>query len=310
MRDQTRNLAQGSGTSVSQKTALVTGATGGIGKVTALELARQGCRVLLTSRDAAKGRQVLDEIRAQTGNGALELYVGDLSSMADVRRIALEVLAQHPTLDVLINNAGGIFPERRETVDGFEYTFAFNHLAYFLLTDLLLPSLKAAAKARGEARVLSVSSSANNMGRMRWDDPQFNSGYFSWAAYNQSKLMNVLFANTLARKLKGTGVTSNSVHPGLIASGFGGSSTGFDKIFLRFLRNFALTPQRGAQTSLYLATSPEVRNVTGKYFANQKPARPNRVASDEGAQERLWKLSGALVLPWLDPVPQAPAVLD
>ena len=155
-----------------QRTALVTGATNGIGKVTALELARQGYRVLLTSRDAAKGQQVLDEIMTQTGNDALEVYLGDLSSMADVRRIALEVRAKHPTLDVLVNNAGGLIDERRDTVDGFEYTFAFNHLAYFLLTNLLLPSLKAAAQESGEARVVSVSSTANNNGRMRWDDLQ------------------------------------------------------------------------------------------------------------------------------------------
>ncbi|WP_075836914.1 SDR family oxidoreductase, partial [Deinococcus marmoris] len=282
--------------------ALVTGATNGIGKVTALELARQGYRVLLTSRDTAKGQQVLDEIRVQTGNDALEVYVGDLSSMADVRRIALAVLAEHPTLDVLVNNAGGLIDERRETVDGFEYTFAFNHLAYFLLTNLLLPGLKAAAQERGEARVVSVSSTANNNGRMRWDDLQYTSGYSTWPAYGQSKLMNVLFSNALARRLAGTGVTSNSLHPGLIASGFGSTATGLSKILLTVLKPFMLTVQQGAQNSLYVATSPQIKGISGQYFVKQKPGKPNALAADEGAQERLWKLSEELVEAWSSPV--------
>lgn len=295
-------------TSTQQKTALVTGATNGIGKVTALELSRQGYRVLLTSRDAAKGQRVLADIRAQTGNDALELYVGDLSSMTDVRRIALEVRARHPKLDVLINNAGGIFHERQETVDGFEYTFAFNHLAYFLLTNLLLPSLKAAAAETGSARVVSVSSSGNLMGKIKWDDPNFKSGFSNWPVYFQSKLMNVLFANALSRRLSGSGVTSNSVHPGLVASGFGGDSTGFNKVFSRLIRPLSLTPQQGAQTSVYLATSPQIAGVTGQYFVKQKPARPNPLAADQGAQERLWKLSEELVVPWLDPAARSQPV--
>ena len=291
--------------STSQKTALVTGATNGIGKVTALQLSRQGYRVLLTSRDAAKGQQVLDEIQTQTGNDALELYVGDLSSMADVRRIALEVRERHPTLDVLINNAGGIFKERRETVEGFEYTFAFNYLAYFLLTTLLLPSLKAAAGQSGEARIVSVSSSGNTMGKMRWDDLQYTSGYSSWPVYFQSKLMDVLFASALARKLSGSGVSSNSLHPGLVDSGFNNNAAGFGKLLHSVLNLFSLTPQQGALNSLYVATSPQVRGVSGQYFVKQKPAKPNALAADQGAQERLWKLSEELLAPWLDPVPEA-----
>ena len=292
-------------TNTPQKTALVTGATNGIGKVTALQLSRQGYRVLLTSRDAAKGQQVLDEIQTQTGNDALELYVGDLSSMADVRRIALEVRERHPTLDVLINNAGGIFKERRETVEGFEYTFAFNYLAYFLLTTLLLPSLEAAAGQSGEARIVSVSSSGNTMGKMRWDDLQYTSGYSSWPVYFQSKLMDVLFANALARKLSGSGVSSNSLHPGLVDSGFNNNPAGFGKLLHSVLNLFSLTPQQGALNSLYVATSPQVRGVSGQYFVKQKPAKPNALAADQGAQERLWKLSEELLAPWLDPVPEA-----
>lgn len=287
-------------TETHQKTVLVTGATGGIGQVMALELAKLGYRVLMTSRSAAKGQQVLEDIKVQTGNDALELYIGDLSSMSDVRRIALEVRAKHPTLDVLINNAGGIFNERRETVDGFEYTFAFNHLAYFLLTELLLPSLKAAAAETGSARVVSVSSSGNLMGKIKWDDPNFKTGFSIWPVYFQSKLMNVLFANALSRRLSGSGVTSNAVHPGLVASGFGGDSTGFRRVLSRLIRPFSLTTQQGAQTSLYLATSPQVQGISGLYFDKQKPKKTNPVAADQGAQERLWKLSEAILKPWLD----------
>ncbi len=279
-----------------RKTALVTGATNGIGKVTALELAKAGYRVLFTSRDAGKGQRVLEELRAQSGSEALELYIGDLSNMTDVRRIALEVREQYPKLDVLVNNAGGVFSERKTTVDGFEYTFAFNHLAYFLLTNLLLPSLKAA----GNARVISVSSSANLLGRMRWDDLEFKTGYGDFAAYNQSKLMNVLFANALARRLGGTGVTSNSLHPGLVRTGFGEQMTGVTKFFLGVFQLFAITPEKGAQTSLYLATSPEVNGVTGAYFYNKRQGRANSIAYDQGAQDRLWALSEKRLEPWLD----------
>ena len=283
-----------------QKTALVTGATNGIGKVTALELARHGYRVLLTSRDPAKGQKVLEELRSESGNDALELFVGDLSNMSDVRRIALEVYEQHRRLDVLINNAGGLFTERRDTVDGFEYTFAFNHLAYFLLTNLLLPSLKAA----GNARVVSVSSSANRLEKIYWDDPQFKTiRYNATRAYSQSKLMNVLFANALARRLRESGVTSNSLHPGIVRSGFNfNPGGGVIRLIFAVSKLTAISPEQGAETSVYLATSPEVADVTGQYFTKEKPARANRVAYEEDAQERLWRLSDNLLSRWLAPV--------
>ena len=283
------------------KTALVTGSTNGIGKVTALELAKAGYRVLLTSRDAAKAEKVLEEVRIQSGNDALELFVGDLSSMEEVRRIALEVRARHEKLDVLVNNAGGVFRERRETVDGFEYTFAFNHLAYFLLTNLLLSGLKAA----GNARVVSVSSSAQFFGRLRWHDPQLKAGYTAFSAYSQSKLMNVLFANALARRLGGTGVTSNSLHPGVVRSGFGRDLRGFDRLFFNLAIFSSVSPEKGAETSVYLATSPEAEGVTGTYFERKKPRRVNPIAYDEAAQERLWALSAQLVSSWIDPVEDA-----
>ena len=295
MREKELNMNQ-TEASTTKKIALVTGATNGIGKVTALELARIGYHVLMTSRDTVKGQKVLEEIRAQTGSNALELYVGDLSKMDDVRRIALEVRAKHTKLDVLVNNAGGVFKERQNTADGFEHTFAFNHLAYFLLTSLLTDTLKAAANAR----VISVSSSANNLGRMRWDDLEFKTGYNGSAAYAQSKLMNVLFANALARRLKESDVTSNSLHPGVVRSGFGKTLTGIEGFILSVVSLFSVSPERGAETSLYLATSSEVANVTGAYFAAQKIARANPIAYDESAQDRLWTLSEKMVSRWLD----------
>ncbi|WP_424952749.1 SDR family oxidoreductase [Deinococcus sp.] len=281
-----------------RKVALVTGATNGIGKVTALELARAGYRVLLTSRDRAKGERVLEEMKA-AGGGSAELYVGDLSSMADVRRVALEVRARHSTLDVLVNNAGGLFQERTTTVDGFETTFAFNHLAYFLLTQLLLAPLKAAAGLTGEARVVSVSSSANNLGRMRWDDLQYARGYAAVPVYSQSKLMNVLFAGALARRLSGSGVTSNSLHPGIVRSGFNFRPGGLMNVVFAISRLTAVSPEEGAQTSIYLATSTEVAGVTGQYFIKKRPARANPVAYDQAAQDRLWQVSEGHLAPWL-----------
>lgn len=283
------------------KTVLVTGATGGIGKVTAEGLACQGYRVLLTSRDPSKGKRVVEELKAQSGNDALELFVGDLSDMSEVRRIALEVRELYPKLDVLVNNAGGLFNQRQTTLDGFETTFAFNHLAYFLLTNLLLPSLKAA----GNARVVTVASDGNRFARMRWDDLQFSTRYSGWFAYGQSKLMNVLFANALARRLKDTDVTSNSLHPGVVDTGFGKTSAGLNRLVGRAANLFAITPEKGAENSLYLATSPEVAGVTGQYFDKKKPARANRVAYDEDAQERLWELSEKFLAEWLAPVENA-----
>lgn len=284
--------------STSQKTVLVTGTTSGIGKVTAIELARQGYQVLITSRDAAKGQQMLQELQAHNDNTVPELFIGDLSSMADVRRIAAEVRVRHPKLDVLINNAGGLFDKRQLTVDGFEYTFALNHLSYFLLTSLLLPSLKAA----GNARVVNVSSSGNNLARMRWDDLQYQAGYSGWTAYLQSKLMNVLFALALARRIEGSGVTSNVLHPGVMNTGFGKTTTGLNRVVAWAANLAAISPEQGAQTSLYLATSPAVAGVNGEYFVKQKVARANTVAYDRVAQERLWVLSEDLLSPWLTTV--------
>ena len=254
--------------------------------------------MLITSRDADKGQQMLRELQAQNDKTVPELFVGDLSSMADVRRIVVEVRTRHPKLNVLINNAGGLFDRRQLTVDGFEYTFALNHLTYFLFTSLLLPSLKAA----GNARVVNVSSSGNRLARMPWDDLQYETVYSGWMAYGQSKLMNVLFTLALARRLQGSGVTSNVLHPGVINTGFGKTTTGLNRVVAWAANLAAISPEQGAQTSLYLASSPTVEGVNGEYFVKQKVASANNVAYDRDAQERLWALSEDLLSPWLAPL--------
>ena len=191
-------------------------------------------------------------------------------------------------------------------MDGFEYTFALNHLSYFLLTNLLLETLKAS----GNARVVNVSSSGNRLARMRWDDLEFSSSRSTWATYPQSKLMNVLFANALARRLRGTGVTSNSLHPGVVNSGFGKNATELNRLISGAVNVLfsATTPEKGAETSVYLATSPEVAGVSGRYFANKKVDRANPIADDESSQERLWRLSEERLSRWLDPVDASLAV--
>jgi NAD(P)-dependent dehydrogenase (short-subunit alcohol dehydrogenase family) len=278
------------------KTALVTGATSGIGEVTARELARAGYHVLITARDPAKGERVLRDLHA--GGGAAELFVGDLSRMNDVRRVASEVRARHARLDLLVNNAGGVFSSREVTPDGFERTFALNHLAYVLLTRLLLDRLT----VTGDARVVSVASNANRAGRLNWADLQYERGYLGFNAYAQSKLMNVVFALALARRLNGTGVTSNALHPGVVKSGFWDHGNWMTAPVFRIIKTFTgVTPAQGARTTLLLATSDEVRGVTGQYFEDGRVQRAHPVAYDESAQEKLWRTSEQLLTPWLDP---------
>jgi NAD(P)-dependent dehydrogenase (short-subunit alcohol dehydrogenase family) len=269
------------------KTVVVTGATNGIGKVTALELARLGARVLIVGRDPKRGEATLEEIRAQSGNANVELLLADLSLMSETRRLAQEVSAKTGKLDVLVNNAGAIFTEREETREGLEKTFALNHMSYFLLTNLLLETLKAS----GNARVVNVSSDAHRIGALNFEDLQARNGFNSMRVYGQSKLMNVLFSNELARRLQGTGVTSNALHPGVVATGFAQGSSGvWGWIFklLRFVPGAMVTPQQGARTSIHLASSDAVNGITGLYFSNQKPTVPSLASLEVPAQQRLW----------------------
>jgi NAD(P)-dependent dehydrogenase (short-subunit alcohol dehydrogenase family) len=270
------------------KTVLVTGANQGIGKATALALAQQGARVVLLSRSDEKGRKAVADIQAATGSKDVELLVADLSSLEEVRRAAAEFKQRHDRLHVLVNNAGVLVPSRRVTVDGFEETFAINHLAYFLLTRELLDVLNAAAPAR----VVNVSSAAHQAGRMQWDDLQFaQQPYLQWRAYGQSKLANVLFTYELARRLDPAKVTANVLHPGVIASGFGQTYGGATAFFVRLAHPFFASPEAGARTSVYLASSPEVAGVTGKYFAKCKAVKSSADSYDEAAQKKLWALS-------------------
>ncbi len=274
------------------KTVVVTGANQGIGKASALALARRGARVILVARNHAKGQAALDEIRAASPAQQGDLVVADLASSADVRRAAAEIRARTGRLDVLLNNAGVYVPERHTTVDGVEETFAVNHLAPFLLTHELLDLLKASAPSR----VVTVSSEAHRGARMQWDDVQFASHrYRGFKVYGQSKLANVLFTYELARRLQGTGVTANALHPGVIASGFGQTYPGALAVVTRLAKPFLLSSEQGARTSVYLASSPEVEGMTGQYFSKSRPVRSSAVSYDEAAQRKLWALSVELV---------------
>lgn len=274
------------------KTVLITGATGGIGKATAIGLATMGARVGITGRDPIRAEQAATDIRTASGNPAVDVFVADMSSQAEVRRLAAAVLDAYPRLDVLVNNVGGFWAHRHPTTDGLEHTFALNHLASFLLTNLLLDRLKASAPAR----VVTVSSGAQAAGRIDFDDLQGARSYSGQRAYSQSKLANILFTNELARRLQGTGVTANSVHPGVVRTNFGSEDqAGFFRIISPLVRPFLKTPTQGASTPIYLASSPDVDGITGQFFTKCKPKTANRVADDEGVAARLWSVSAELV---------------
>ncbi len=270
------------------QTILITGATNGIGLETALGLAKTGAQLILIARDPAKGERVVGDIKAKTGNPAIDLLIADLGRQASIREVATQVLERYPRLDVLVNNAGGVFNPRTTTADGIETTWAVNHLAYFLLTHLLLDRLKTSAPAR----VVSVSSAAHLGGAINLEDPEFkNGGYTAWGAYSQSKLANILFTKELARRLAGTNVTANCVHPGMVATGFGRQTMGWLSPILNLAMRFGRRPDQGAATSIYLATSPDVAGVTGEYFADLKPARLDPKAKDAELAGKLWALS-------------------
>jgi retinol dehydrogenase 12 len=270
------------------RVCLVTGATGGIGLPTAEGLARSGAHVIIGARTRERGEAARDRIAGATGSDRLEIAVADLSVQAEVRRMAAEIAAAHSRLDVLVNNAGMIFSGRQETADGIERTWALNHLAPFLLTNLLTDLLVASAPAR----VVTVSSNAHSGASLDLDDPQFaRRRYGAFTAYGQSKLANILFTIELARRLQGRGVTANCLHPGFVRTGFGMRTNGLLAIGIRIARLFAITPEQGARTSIYLATSPEVADVTGRYFVNSRPAQPRPQARDEEMARRLWEAS-------------------
>ena len=273
------------------RTVLVTGGTSGIGRATALGLAAMGAQLAITGRDRERTEDAAREIRG-AGGGQVDVFVADLSAQSQVRRLADEVLQRLPRIDVLVNNAGGFWNTRHVTADGLERTFALNHLAPFLLTSLLLGRLKRTAPAR----VVTVSSNVQARGRIDFDDLQAERSYSGARAYNQSKLANVLFTYELARRLEGTAVTANALHPGLVRTSFGAEDPGaVQRLFVPFVRPFMKTPARGAATSIQLASAPGLEHVTGRFFAGGKPSRSSERSYDQAAAARLWQVSTELV---------------
>jgi len=273
------------------KVVLITGGTGGIGKATATGLATLGARVGITGRDLGRAEQVAADVRSASGNPAVDAFGADMSSQAEVRRLAVAVLDAYPRLDVLVNNVGGFWAHRHATADGLERTFALNHLAPFLLTNLLLDRLKASAPAR----VVTVSSGAQSMGRIEFDNLQGARNYSGQRAYNQSKLANIMFTYELARRLEATGVTATAVHPGVVRTNFGAEDQAwFFAVISGVVRPFLKTPAQGAHTSIFLASSPDVEGVTGKFFANRKPKTANKLAYDTEMAAKLWQVSADL----------------
>lgn len=278
-------------TPLSGKTCLVTGASSGLGKETALGLARAGAMVLLVCRDRGRGEAAAAEIRRRAPVGEVELLVGDLASQRQVRAIAGQILERHQQLDLLINNAAAANSVRRVTEDGLEATFAVNHMAPFLLTQLLHEPLLRGAPSR----VVNVSSHTHRWVKaIPWDDLQSERKYQGSTAYNLSKLMNVLFTTELARRWASTGVTVNCLHPGWpLKTSLGREATGISGAFDRLTKLFGASAEHGARTQLFLATAPDVASVTGAYFVKSKPAQPSALARDQDAAARLWQQSAA-----------------
>jgi NAD(P)-dependent dehydrogenase (short-subunit alcohol dehydrogenase family) len=269
------------------KICLITGANAGIGKVTARRLAELGASVVMVCRNKEKGEAARKEIIAQSGNQDIELMIADLSSQKAIHKLAEAFTSGHSRLDVLVNNAGVYIPNRTLTVDGLETTFAVNHLAYFLLTNLLLEVLKQSAPSR----VVSVSSEAHKYGKVEFDNLQGEREYKGIPAYSNSKLENILFTRELARRLAGTKVTANCLHPGAVATSIFRHTP---KPIEWLIKAFTMSPEKGADTSVYLATSAEVETITGKYFDKQQEKYPSRAAQDDELAHRLWEVSEQL----------------
>ena len=271
------------------KTVLITGGTSGIGKATAEGCARLGARVGIAGRDSRRAESAAADIKASTG-GTVDVFVADLSSLAEVRRLASEVLDAYPRLDVLVNNAGGVWATRHTTTDGLERTLAVNHLAPFLLTWLLLDRLKASAPSR----IVTVASARENMAKIDFDDLQGAARYGATRAYNQSKLANIMFTYELARRLAGSGVTATVLHPGVVRTSLGtGDMPAVNKL-ANLGRSLMKSPEQGAATSVYLACSPEVEGISGTYFVGRKARKSSKRSRDPDAALRLWQVSAQL----------------
>ena len=287
------------------KVVMITGANSGIGEAAALELAKMGATLVMVCRDRNRGEEAMEKIKGKSKNEKVELMVADLSSMEAVRGLAREFQGEHPRLDVLINNAGLVALRRHVTSDDYETTFAVNYLSQFLLTNLLLKQLEAGAPSR----VVNVSSSAHFGGHIDFDDLQLERSYSAMRAYSQSKLAVVLFTYELARRVRDRGVTANCLHPGVVATNFFRRSVGPFGFVMNVTRLFLISPKKGAETAVYLASSPEVADITGEFFYKKRPKKSDPESYDEAAAARLWTVSEQLVRP--EPAsPVKPSGLD
>jgi NAD(P)-dependent dehydrogenase (short-subunit alcohol dehydrogenase family) len=284
-----RRVLENASGSMSGKVVLITGGTSGIGKATANALAAMGARVVAIGRDEEKGERAVEEIRRDTG-GEVSLMLADLAVQADIRRLAEEFRERHDRLDVLVNNAGLVQSKRIETPDGIETQLAINHLAPFLLTNLLLDLLKASAPSR----IVTVSSDAHRWAKLDLDDLQSRKRYRGMQVYGTTKLANILFTRELAERLEDTDVTANAMHPGGVNTNFGNNQRGPMSLLFRAFKPFMRTPEQGADTLIYLASSPEVEGMTGKYVADRKMKVASDAAYDETLQKKLWEASEEL----------------
>ena len=270
------------------KTIVITGATSGIGEVAAIRLAEQGARIVFTARDQERADATLRKLRTANGAADHAVHLADLSLLAEMKRVAGEIAAE-PQIDVLINNAGALFNKRSETADGLEKTFALNHMSYFTVTNLLLPHLKSGA------RIINTASNAHRNATLDFDDLQSRRGYIGFAVYSKSKLCNILFTRELARRIAGTGIIANSLHPGFVATRFGDQSGGVMQRLVSIAKPVgAISPEEGAQTIVYLASSPEAASISGEYFYKCKVAQPTREARNDVDAGRLWDISASI----------------
>ncbi|HUH84970.1 MAG TPA: SDR family oxidoreductase [Stellaceae bacterium] len=274
-----------------RKVCVITGATSGIGLVAAEKLAQQGARLVLVARDKARGEAAAARIRERARGAQVGIRYGDLSRLQEMRRLGQEIAAAEPKIDVLMNNAGAMFTRRSVTEDGLERTFAVNHMAYFVLTHWLRERLVAAAPSR----IVNTASEAHRRAQLDFDDLQSARNYGTLSVYGRSKLCNILFTRELARRLAGTGVTANCLHPGFVATRIADNNGGFFGVGVGIAKSlFALSPEKGAETMLYLATSPDIAGVTGGYFDKSRPALPTAAAQDDAAARRLWDESARI----------------
>ena len=278
--------------SMEGRICLITGATSGMGKESALGLARLGATVVLVARNKQKGEETLREIKRQSGNEKIDLLLADLSSQQEVRKLAADFKAKYQQLHVLLNNAGAVFAKRLTTVDGLEMTFALDHLAYFLLTNLLLDTIEASTPAR----IINISSQAQGVGKIHFDDLQSERSYglFGFTAYAQAKLANVMFTYELARRLQGTGVTVNAVGPGPVSTNFGIGNGGLFAGLTKLAMRSAKTPADAAKTAIRLASAPEFEGETGKFYYNEREISSSKLSHNVATQKRLWDVSEEL----------------